>query len=90
MNERGQTVGLVRFRSMKAQAKESSDQVSDVISLLPPEDLLHLMAADGYLELGMRQEADAELKAINPEVRRVIEGVPVILEVRFRVRPGSG
>ena len=52
-------------------------------------DLRHLVAADGYLDLGMRLEAKAELKQINREVRKVVNGVPVNLELRFKVKPAA-
>jgi len=56
-----------------------------VVKLLPVGfehiDQRHLRAAEGYCELGLPVEADAELDLINPEVRHVRE----VLAVRVSV-----
>ena len=44
-------------------------------------DLRHLMAAEGYLELGLPLEANEELERIDPDVRHV----PEVLEVRLGI-----
>lgn len=48
---------------------------------LEPDDLPFLLAAQGYLELGMFLDADAELERIDPERRHL----PEILEVRMHI-----
>ena len=48
---------------------------------LENEDQRHLTVAQGYLELGMFQDANAELDRITPEVRHL----PEVLEVRVKV-----
>jgi lipopolysaccharide biosynthesis regulator YciM len=48
---------------------------------LEDDDLRHLMAAEGYLELGMPLEANEELERIEPDVRHV----PEVLEVRLAI-----
>jgi hypothetical protein len=44
-------------------------------------DQEHLTAAEGYIELGMCAEADAELEKIDPALRNL----PEILDVRLRI-----
>jgi Tfp pilus assembly protein PilF len=51
---------------------------------LTPEDQRHLTAAEGYADLGMYLDADAELDGIDPEVRHVAE----VLAVRVRIYKG--
>ena len=51
---------------------------------LEREDQKHLLAAQGYVELGMFLEADAELEEIDPGVRHL----PEVLEVRIRIYQG--
>ena len=41
----------------------------------------HLIAAHGYLELGMWLDANEELEEIDPELRTVLE----VLEVRVQI-----
>ena len=48
---------------------------------LSAEDLKHLTAAQGFTELGMWLDANAELEKIDPEVRHV----PEVLEVRVQI-----
>jgi hypothetical protein len=48
---------------------------------LTPEDQRHLTAAEGYADLGMYLDADAELDGIDPEVRHVSEVLLVRLEI---------
>lgn len=48
---------------------------------LVEDDLKHLTAAHGYVELGMFVDANAELEEIDPEVRHV----PEVLEVRLQI-----
>ena len=48
---------------------------------LVENDLKHLTAAHGYVELGMWLDANAELESIDPEVRHV----PEVLEVRVLI-----
>jgi hypothetical protein len=48
---------------------------------LEPPDSQHLRAAEGWLELGNHQEANAELERITPELR----SHPDVLEVRWHV-----
>ena len=47
-------------------------------------DQTHLTAAEGYVELGMWLDANAELKHIDPEVR----ASPPVAEVRLRIYRG--
>lgn len=51
---------------------------------LVENDLKHLTAAHGYVELGMFLDANAELEEIDPEVRHV----PEVLEVRVQIYRG--
>jgi hypothetical protein len=46
---------------------------------LEPDNQHHVTAAQGYLELGMPLEADAELDSVNPDVRHL----PEVLAVRI-------
>ena len=46
-----------------------------------PEDRRHLTAAQGYLELGMFLDADAELEEIDPGCRHLPEVLAVRLEI---------
>ena len=48
---------------------------------LEPDDQKHLTAAQGFTELGMWLDANAELEDIDPEVRHV----PEVLEVRVEI-----
>ena len=48
---------------------------------LVENDLKHLTAAQGYVELGMFLDANAEVEEIDPEVRHV----PEVLEVRVKI-----
>jgi tetratricopeptide (TPR) repeat protein len=48
---------------------------------LERDDLRHLTAAQGYVELGMHCDAEAELEEIEPEVRHV----PEVLQVRVDI-----
>lgn len=48
---------------------------------LSAEDEKHLIAAQGYVELGMWLDANAELEEIDPKVRHL----PEVLEVRVRI-----
>ena len=48
---------------------------------LPPEDVHHLRAAEGWLELGNHLEANRELEAITPLLR----AHPTVLIVRWQV-----
>src|SRR5271165_2321611 len=48
---------------------------------LEPSDILHVQAAQGWLELGNPIEADAELDKINATQR----GHPTVLEVRLSI-----
>ena len=48
---------------------------------LSTEDLKHLTAAQGFTELGMFLDANAELEEIDAEVRHF----PEVLEVRVRI-----
>jgi len=48
---------------------------------LEPEDLAHLTAAEGYVDLGMHLDANEELEQIDPDVRHV----PEVLEQRVRI-----
>ena len=48
---------------------------------LVENDLKHLTAAQGYVELGMFLDANAELEEIGPEVRHV----PEVLEIRVQI-----
>jgi tetratricopeptide (TPR) repeat protein len=45
------------------------------------DDLRFLLAAEGYLELGMPEEANEELEKIEPDVRHVPEVLHVRLEI---------
>ena len=47
-------------------------------------DQKHLTVAEGYVELGMFLDANAELEEIDPEVRHVLE----VLVVRLRIYRG--
>lgn len=40
---------------------------------ISPKDQTHLTAAEGYIELGMHLDADAELEEIEPELRNQTE-----------------
>lgn len=40
---------------------------------LPLDDLRHLMAAEGYVELGMYEEADTELEEMSPLCRHLAQ-----------------
>ena len=51
---------------------------------LNPDDQRHLTAAEGYAELGMYLDANAELEAIDAEVRHVAE----VLTVRVGIYAG--
>src|SRR5690349_161573 len=48
---------------------------------LEPADRRHLVAAEGYLELGMALEANEELEHIEPDVRHVAEVLALRLQV---------
>lgn len=48
---------------------------------LEEADQRHLTAADGYVDLGMRLDANAELEEIDPEVRHL----PEVLDVRLKI-----
>ena len=48
---------------------------------LSAEDQKHLTAAQGYVELGLFLDANAELEYIDPEVRHFSE----VLEIRVRI-----
>ncbi len=48
---------------------------------LTADDQRHLIAAEGYTALGMYLDANAELEAIDPEVRHVAEVLTVRLEI---------
>src|SRR4030095_11337234 len=48
---------------------------------LEPEEQEHLTAAQGYLELGMPLEANAELERIDPYVRHLPEVLAVRVEI---------
>lgn len=48
---------------------------------LEPEDQRHLTAAEGYMQLGMPLDANAELEDIDPDVRHV----PEVLEIRLEI-----
>jgi hypothetical protein len=48
---------------------------------LEPEEQRHVTAAQGYAELAMYLDADAELDEIDPEVRHV----PEVLAVRIHI-----
>jgi predicted Zn-dependent protease len=48
---------------------------------LEPEDQQHLTRAEGYLELGMYLDANAELEEIDPDVRHV----PEVLAIRVHI-----
>jgi len=48
---------------------------------LPPRDQRHLLAAEGWLELGNPLEATAELEEITPTLR----GHPHVLEIRWGI-----
>ena len=51
---------------------------------LLPDDQRHLTAAEGYAELGMYLDANAELEEIDAEVRHVAE----VLTVRVSIYAG--
>ena len=51
---------------------------------LEPTDLRLFTAAHGYLELGMFLDAEAELDAIDPSVRRVPDVMAVRMEIYSR------
>ena len=57
----------------------------DAASQLNPQDLKHLIAAQGYTELGMFQDADEEIENIDPEVRDLPEILVMRLEDRKSV-----
>jgi hypothetical protein len=40
---------------------------------LSPDDQKHLTAAEGFVELGMFLDGNAELEEIDPEVRHVLK-----------------
>ncbi len=48
---------------------------------LPPSDLVHLEAAQGWIELGNHTEANEELRKIAPES----QGQPEVLEARWKI-----
>ena len=48
---------------------------------LEPEEQQHVTAAQGYVELGMYLDADAELDRIDPDVRHL----PEVLAVRVQI-----
>jgi Tfp pilus assembly protein PilF len=48
---------------------------------LTPDDQRHLTAAEGFAELGMYLDANAELEEIDAEVRHVAEVLAVRLEI---------
>ncbi len=52
---------------------------------LEPPDSLHLLAAQGWLELGNPTDANAELEQITPELR----SHPEVLEVRWEVHAAA-
>ncbi|MCX6890079.1 MAG: tetratricopeptide repeat protein [Verrucomicrobiota bacterium] len=52
-----------------------------MIKPLEPHDQHHLLAAQGWIELGNQQEADLELEQITPELHEH----PGILEVRWQI-----
>jgi len=52
---------------------------------LEPEDQNHLTAAQGYVELGMFLDANAELDELDPGVRHL----PEVLGVRLEIYRGS-
>lgn len=53
---------------------------------LVDDDLKHLTAAEGYVELGMFLDANGELEEIDPEVRHV----PEVLAVRVKIYRALG
>jgi len=53
---------------------------------LPLKDLQHLTAAEGYIELGMYEEADAELQETSP----LCHELPVIRTMEICVCVGLG
>lgn len=48
---------------------------------LQPEDQRHLLAAEGYVELGMHLDANVGLEEIDPEVGHVPEVLAVLLQI---------
>ena len=72
----------MRFRVMKPTSQQPTEmlpQFGNGMSWLQPEDLRHLVAAQGYAELGMFTEANAELEGINPQARDLIHIVAACL-----------
>jgi len=47
-------------------------------------DQRHLTAAVGYLELGMFEDAETELDAINPDVRHLTQVLEIRMEIYLR------
>jgi tetratricopeptide (TPR) repeat protein len=52
---------------------------------LEPKDQQHLLAADGYVALGMYEEANEELESITADVRHV----PEVLDARIAIYCGT-
>ena len=48
---------------------------------LSPEDRIHITTAQGYLELGMCSDAEAELEQVTPDARQL----PEVLAVRIGI-----
>jgi len=53
----------------------------DPASWLKPEDLKHLIAAQGYAELGMFLDANAEMREIDPDARHVLGILAICVEI---------
>ena len=76
----------MRFIGMKPKSNSHPGaamtlEFCDTASRLHPDDVKHLIAAEGYAELGMFLDADAEIENIHPEVR----DVPEILAIRLAI-----
>lgn len=57
------------------------NHIAQAAKILSTDDQKHLTTAQGYAELGMWLDANAELEEIDPEVRHV----PEVLEVRVLI-----
>jgi len=57
-------------------------EIREPASWLKPEDLKHLIAAQGYAELDMIQDANAEMNEIDPDARHVLGILAIFTEIR--------
>jgi len=56
---------------------------------LEPQEQQYVTAAQGYAELGMFLDADAELEKVDPDVRHVPEVLAVRVQITARSRNGN-